>query len=60
MNMVTKLSNFEFFYQICNIVDLSSALACRVESIKQAMALQVRFTHDERDLFLKPERFSII
>ena len=33
-NMVMKFHNFDIFYQICYIFDLSSALACRVESIK--------------------------
>ena len=33
-NIVMKFHNFDFFYKICYILDLSSALACRVESIK--------------------------
>ena len=33
-NMVMKFHNFDIFYQICYIFDLSSALTCRVESIK--------------------------
>ena len=33
--MVMKFYNFDIFYQICYIFDLSSALACRVESIKK-------------------------
>ena len=33
-NMVMKLNSFDIFYKICYIFDLSSALACRVESIK--------------------------
>ena len=33
-NMVMKFHNVEIFYQICFIFDLSSALACRAESIK--------------------------
>ena len=33
-NMVMKFHNFDIFNQICYIFYLSSALACRVESIK--------------------------
>ena len=33
-NMGMKFHNFEIVYQICYIFDLSSALACRMESIK--------------------------
>ena len=32
-NVVMKFHNFDVFYQICYIFDLSSALACCVESI---------------------------
>ena len=32
--MVMTFHNFDIFYQICYIFDLSSALACRVENIK--------------------------
>ena len=33
-NMVMKFQHLNFFYNIFLICDLSSALACRVESIK--------------------------
>ena len=33
-NKVMKFHNFDIFYQICAIFDMSSALACGVESIK--------------------------
>ena len=32
-NMVMKLKNVDICYKLCYIFDLSSALACRVESI---------------------------
>ena len=35
--MVMKFHNFDIFYKCCYIFDLSSALACRVESIKHAL-----------------------
>ena len=33
-NMVMKFQNVNIFYKMCFIFDLSSAHACRVESIK--------------------------
>ena len=33
-NMVMKLKNDDIFYQICYILDLLSALDCRVVSVK--------------------------
>ena len=33
-NLVMKFHNFNIFYKMCYILYLSSALACRVESIK--------------------------
>ena len=33
-NMVLKFNNFAIFYKICYIFDMSSALACLMESIK--------------------------
>ena len=33
--MIMTFHNVNIFYKVCIIFDLSSALACRVESIKQ-------------------------
>ena len=38
-NMVMKFHNFEIFYKIRYIFDLSSALACRTESINHVVVL---------------------
>ena len=37
LNMVMKFHNFEMLLKLCYIFDLSSALACRVESIKNEL-----------------------
>ena len=40
-NMVMKFHNFDIFYNICWFFDLSSALACRVESINIDVFFQI-------------------
>ena len=44
LNMAMKFNNFDIFYQICLIFDLSSALSCHVESIKNK---KLRFLLDQ-------------
>ena len=45
--MVMNFNNFNIIYKFCYIFDLSSALACRVESIQVEMQLiQIRTTNE--------------
>ena len=43
-NMVMKFNKFDIFYKCCHIFDLSSALACRMESIKLYVVCEPVFT----------------